>query len=500
MKLDPEIDSANRAEDASFGGIIECWRENGARTLSLMHVGADGWLKTLDFVPRHEDQLRAILHTGERADGSSLFAGSDIETEASDVLLRPRSETAFIDPFSEIPTLVVMCGHAGSDGEPLAQSPDTIVRRAAARLRETCDVDLWAHGEIEFFIGRADDGHGVFGADDRGYHAASPFVFAESLRRRALVCLSAMNIPVKYAHSEVGYIESREPGGIAWEQHEIELGLLPLPQAADAILLTQWVLRHLAQRSGMRCSMEPVVVAGHPGNGLHCHLSPRANRAPSPIRTSAGPLTPAAQWLIAGLVRTGPALMAFGNRSPLSFARLQQGREVPRRVMWVEYDRSALVRLPIVPANVDGSPAVTPTIEFRLPDGSAHPHLLLAGIAQAMSFGRTMPDLEQVVARTRTCAASPTADSPRASPSSTAMNTASTTTTTTPTTTTTAAASAAASAPERAPVAASLPVAPAEVGEALARSRAILEAGGVFPASWIERLIAELRGHTGAPT
>ena len=33
----------------------------GIRLVSLMHVGGDGWLKTLDFVPRSAAHLRDVL-------------------------------------------------------------------------------------------------------------------------------------------------------------------------------------------------------------------------------------------------------------------------------------------------------------------------------------------------------------------------------------------------------------------------------------------------------
>ena len=62
--------------------------------LSLMHVGGDGWLKTLDFVPRNRSHLVDVIEGGERADGSNLFAGTRIKPEASDIVLRPRVESA----------------------------------------------------------------------------------------------------------------------------------------------------------------------------------------------------------------------------------------------------------------------------------------------------------------------------------------------------------------------------------------------------------------------
>jgi glutamine synthetase len=106
----------------------------GIRLVSLMHVGGDGWLKTLDFAPRDVAHLREVLSYGERADGSSLFGAMGVPVTASDVVLRPRLSTAFVDPFATYPTLVVFCGHFGRTGAPLPESPDTIVRLAHDRL------------------------------------------------------------------------------------------------------------------------------------------------------------------------------------------------------------------------------------------------------------------------------------------------------------------------------------------------------------------------------
>jgi len=80
--------------------------------------------------------------------------------------------------------------------------------------------------------------------------------------------------------------------------------------------------------------------------------------------------------------------MAFGNRGGGSFVRLSQAKEAPNAIIWGDADRTALVRLPIVARTEDGRPVTPATVEFRLPDGSAHPHLLLAGVAQVMVAAR----------------------------------------------------------------------------------------------------------------
>ncbi|MFO7769391.1 MAG: glutamine synthetase beta-grasp domain-containing protein [bacterium] len=375
-------------------------RNQGVKTISLMHIGGDGWLKTLDFSPRSDDHFADILDGGERADGSSLFPRTGIEADASDVVLRPRPATAFLDPFAPHPTLAVLCHHLGRDTRALPQSPDTIVRRAYERLYEETGVELWGLGEVEYFLGKGADERDIYGADDRGYHATAPFVFGEDLRRDAMAVLVDMGVPVKYGHSEVGYVEAEETEGIIWEQHEIELDLAPLPDAAEGVVLTQWVLRNLAHQRGMRLSLAPIVRRGHAGSGLHFHLSPLRDGRHLGGEDEEGTLGPEARWLIGGLVRTGGALMAFGNREAGSFVRLLQGKEAPNTVTWGKYNRHALIRLPIQARTEDGRTVTPPTIEFRLPDGSCHPHLLLAGVAQAMMLGRETEDLEGLLAST----------------------------------------------------------------------------------------------------
>jgi len=228
-----------------------------------------GTSKTLDFTPRNPEHLRDILEGGERADGSSLFGTLGIKPGASDVVLRPRIETAFLDPFALRPTLAIMCSHVGQNGEPLPESPDTVVRHAYQRLLVETGIELWALGEIEYFLGKQCAEVEAYGAEEKGYHATAPFVFGEGMRRSALAILAEMGMPVKYGHSEVGYVEATAAEPVIWEQHEIELSLAPLAQAAEAVALTQWVLLNLAQRNGMRCSFNPVVRQGHAGSGLH---------------------------------------------------------------------------------------------------------------------------------------------------------------------------------------------------------------------------------------
>ncbi|MCB2200167.1 glutamine synthetase [bacterium] len=432
--------------------LIEFVREHRIRVVSLMHIGGDGDLKTLDFVPRDFMHLRDVITGGERADGSSLFGMMGIQTGKSDIVLRPRVRSAFLNPFSPVPTLSLLCGHFGPNGLPLPESPDTIVRYAYERARSQTGVELHALGEVEYFLGKTPEAEDVYASNDRGYHTTSPFVFGETLRREAMVLLAEMGVPIKYSHSEVGFIEASEEDNTIWEQHEIELALQPLPLAAEAVALTMWTLRNLAHQKGMRCSFAPVVRAGHAGSGMHFHTSPVVDGEHVGGFDEDGKPDEPAKWLIAGLSHVGGALMTFGNRVPSSFVRLSQGKEAPNTVTWGQFNRKALIRIPILATDENGRYVSPPTVEFRLPDGSAHPHLLLAGIAQGMIAGHSLDDLDDRLEQTAALTA------------------------------------------EKHPEAlVKVPRSFGEVATALTETRGLFEAGKVFPEHVIDRLIENLK-------
>lgn len=108
--------------------IIEYIRDNGIEMVNFMYPAADGRLKTLNFVVNSMEYLETILSTGERVDGSSLFPF--IEASRSDLYVIPRYSTAFIDPFSPIPTLTMLCSFFDKDGNPMDSDSRGVLARA----------------------------------------------------------------------------------------------------------------------------------------------------------------------------------------------------------------------------------------------------------------------------------------------------------------------------------------------------------------------------------
>ena len=181
--------------------IIRFCEENDIRMVNFRYVADDGKLKTLNFIISSKEYLDTILTDGERVDGSNIF--SFIEAGSSDLYVVPRYRTAFLNPFSEIPTLEILCSYYDNEGKPLGSSPEYVLKKANAEFTKQTGATFKALAELEYYvIGDAED---TFPAvDQKGYHSAEPFVKFEELRLEAMDLIAKAGGKIKYGHSEVG--------------------------------------------------------------------------------------------------------------------------------------------------------------------------------------------------------------------------------------------------------------------------------------------------------
>ena len=85
-------------------------------------------------------------------DGSSIRGWQGISE--SDMLLMPQADTAILDPFTEAPTISILCEIIDPiTREPYAKDPRRLARRAEEYLRSTGIADTCYFGpESEFFV------------------------------------------------------------------------------------------------------------------------------------------------------------------------------------------------------------------------------------------------------------------------------------------------------------------------------------------------------------
>ncbi len=390
--------------------IIDYIVKNDIRMVNFMYPGGDGKLKTLNFVINDLSYLDTILSCGERVDGSSLF--SFIQAGSSDLYVLPRYQTAFVDPFAEIPTVTMLCSYFDKDGHPLESSPEHTLHKAAEAFRQVTGMEFQAMGELEYYV--ISDDEQVFPAQDqRGYHESAPYAKANEFRQQCMKYIAQAGGQIKYGHSEVGNFCLE---GKNYEQNEIEFLPVPVEQAADQLMIAKWIIRNLGYQLGYDVTFAPKITTGKAGSGLHIHM--RMMNDGRNQMLADGQLSESARRMIAGMMDLAPAITAFGNKNPTSYFRLVPHQEAPTNVCWGDRNRSVLVRVPLGwAADVNMAALANPqdatlssqpspltsekqTVEMRSPDGSADLYQLLAGLCVACRHGFEMPDALDVARNT----------------------------------------------------------------------------------------------------
>ena len=377
--------------------IIKFIKANDIRMLNFNYVGGDGRLKTLSFTVRNENQLRQLLDWGERVDGSSLF--SYVDPANSDLYVVPRFKTAFINPFTPIPTLNLLCSYLDGDGNELDISPEYIVKKAAQELKKKTGISLYVLGELEYYVIFKKESELFPAVSQKNYHESKPFVKYDDMNNEILHTLTSIGMKIKYGHSEVGAISLEDE--TRFEQYEIELDLEPLVDMADHLVIAKWIMRNIAAKYGVEITFTPKISVGQAGTGLHIHTA-AVKDGKNILITRKGELSETAKRIIGGLIELAPSLTAFGNTNPASYLRLVPNQEAPTNICWGYQNRSVLIRVPLGWNNITNLSSrinknvaeVTScegrqTIELRSPDGSANVYLLLAGLAVAAKRGLT---------------------------------------------------------------------------------------------------------------
>ena len=366
--------------------------ENDIQIVNFRYVANDGRLKTLNLPISSETYLFNILSYGERVDGSSLFPF--IEAGSSDLYVVPRFSTAYLDPFSETPTVGFLCSYFTKEGQPLELSPEYTLRKAAESFTKSTGYTFQAMGELEFY---------VISDDQKGYHESEPFTKFEQFRCDAMILISKCGGDLKYGHSEVG---SFTLDGKIYEQNEIEFQVNDVQTAADQLIIAKWLLRTLAYKYGIDITFAPKITEGRAGSGMHFHT--RIMNGEKSVMIENGVLSSVARRAIAGYMKCASSITAFGNMNPTSYLRLVPHQEAPTTVCWGDSNRSVLVRVPLGwkgdnnmsamanPLEKDEQYVIPDkqTVEMRSPDCSADIYLALASLVVAARIGLDMDEKE----------------------------------------------------------------------------------------------------------
>ncbi|MFN2506615.1 MAG: type I glutamate--ammonia ligase, partial [Acidimicrobiales bacterium] len=320
-----------------------------------------GTLKSFSITPQ---ELENALEEGMTFDGSAIDGFSRVQE--SDMLLRPDPNSFELLPrrSAETPVARMFCDVTNLDGSPFEGDPRYVLRRNLDRARDR-GFSYYVAPDMEYFYFAKGSGGGAPEPLDSGsYFDLTTVDVATDLRRRTILALEAVGIPVRYSHHE------DSPS-----QHEIDLRYTDALTMADNVMTFKLVVKEIAHERGVQASFMPKPLASVQGSGMHTHVSlfegdQNAFYDPGDEFN----LSKVAKGFIAGLLVHAREITAVTNQWVNSYKRLVVGFEAPVYVAWARNNRSALVR---VPGSKKGKQSAT-RIEFRSPDPACNPYLAFA--------------------------------------------------------------------------------------------------------------------------
>jgi len=346
--------------------VLRTVEERGVRFIQLWFTDVLGTPKAFSITPA---ELENALEEGMTFDGSAIDGFSRVQE--SDVLAHPDPKTFQLLPYLSDgqPVARVVCDIANLDGTPFEGDPRHVLRRALVKAREH-GFSFYCAPELEFFYFPLPEPGSDVGAKppeplDRGsYFELTTSDKATTLRRRTVITLEDMGIPVEYSQHE------DSPS-----QHEIDLRYTDALTMADTVMSVRQVVKEIAARESILATFMPKPLAGVQGSGMHTHLS-LFDGDTNVFHDEADEyhLSETGRRFIAGLLTHAHEITAVTNQWVNSYKRLIVGYEAPTYVSWARNNRSALIR---VPPTKRGKKEST-RIEYRAADSAANPYLAFA--------------------------------------------------------------------------------------------------------------------------
>jgi len=328
-------------------------------------------------------------------DGSSIRGWQAIHN--SDMLIIPDPDSAFMDPFTEHPTLSMICNIIDPiTREHYSRDPRYVAQKAEAYLKSTKIADTAYMGpEAEFFVFddiRYDqnahcgyyfvdsvEGQWNTGREEgpnlgyktrykEGYFPVPPMDTMQDLRSEMVLIMQRCGIEIEAQHHEVATAG----------QNEIDMRFDTLTRVADKLLIYKYVVKMVARRHNKTATFMPKPIFGDNGSGMHTHQSLWKNGKPLFAGNEYAGISQMALYYIGGILKHAPALAGLTSPTTNSYRRLVPGFEAPVNLAYSSRNRSASIRIPMYSASPKAK-----RIEVRFPDASCNPYLAFSAMLMA---------------------------------------------------------------------------------------------------------------------
>lgn len=374
--------------------VLEFAKKNKVEIVDLKFIDVPGLWQ--HFSISTNELTGELFEEGIGFDGSSIRGFQTIDE--SDMLLFPDPDSAFLDPFTDLPTLSLICNVRDPvTGEAYSRDPRYVAQKAEKYLKSTgiADTSYWGP-EIEFYILDnvrfdqsynygfyyidSEEGFWNSGNGDKpnlgykprykeGYFPVPPMDHQQDIRSEMLRTLEKCGVVVEIHHHEVGTAG----------QAEIDMRYTTLTKMADQVMMYKYVIKNVARRHGKTVTVMPKPLFQDNGSGMHTHQSLwKGGKNIFYDKKGYALISDTARHYIGGILKHADALCGIVAPTTNSYRRLVPGYEAPINLVYSQRNRSACVRIPVYTKSEKAK-----RLEFRTPDPSCNPYYSFA--AQLMA-------------------------------------------------------------------------------------------------------------------
>jgi glutamine synthetase len=377
--------------------VLALCREKDVKAVDLRFMDFPGLWQHFTIPVNKLDE--DVFENGLGFDGSSIRGWQAINE--SDMLVVPQPETAFLDPFTTLPTLVMICNIQDPiTRDDYTRDPRNVARKSVNYLKSTGIADTCFIGpEAEFYIfddvrfdhkqnegyyhidsiegewnrGRAEGPNlGYKLRYKEGYFPVPPSDQMMNIRNEMMQTMIDCGLDLEAQHHEVGTAG----------QAEIDLRFQELVKMADSMMIYKYITKNVAWKYNKTVTFMPKPLFGDNGSGMHTHISLWKGGNPLFAGSGYAGLSEMALHAIGGLLRHAGAVLAFACPTTNSYKRLVPGYEAPVNLAYSQRNRSACCRIPMYSPNPKAK-----RVEFRCPDPSCNPYLSFSAMLMAVIDG-----------------------------------------------------------------------------------------------------------------
>ncbi|MDX2232879.1 MAG: type I glutamate--ammonia ligase [Hyphomonadaceae bacterium] len=331
---------------------------------------------------------------GTMFDGSSIAGWKAINE--SDMVMRPDTMGAHIDPFFQQTTLALFCDILEPGTlQPYNRDPRSIAKKAEMYVKSGGFGDTAYFGpEAEFFVfddvrWNVEPNNTGYSFDSTelpmntgkiyeagnmghrpgpkgGYFPVPPIDSLQDMRGEMLSVMKEIGLKVEKHHHEV-----------APAQHELGLKFSTLVSMADAMNLYKYVIHNVAQSYGKSATFMPKPYYKDNGSGMHVHQSIWKGGKNTFAGDRYAGLSETCLFYIGGIIKHAKAINAFANSTTNSYKRLVPGYEAPVLLAYSARNRSASCRIP------HGTGENAKRVEVRFPDPAGNMYLTYTALLMA---------------------------------------------------------------------------------------------------------------------